>query len=139
MKNVKFAVLGLGVLGLIACFLPFISEHGMSISFWKLGDLLKEMGGSKSQIYITMSGFVIAAVMGGMAAAKPPMQRWQGIVAAIGFAFVLFKLRGGMGLGKDSGYMDILKHGAIGAKLMCLVPIAGIIASILPVAKPEQA
>lgn len=126
MNNLKFGVLACGLIGLIGCFLPMVSEAGMSMSFF---GMRKFMGGG--QIFLTMGGYIAALVMGAMAAAKPPMQRWQAIVATIGFAFVLFKLR--------DGITDFLKHGAIGAKLMIIAAIAGLVVSILCIAKPETA
>jgi hypothetical protein len=139
-NNLKFGLLGLGLLGLIGCFLPMVSEGPLSFSFWKLPDLLKEMGATdtgRSHVIITMAGFGAAALAGLIAVVKPPMQRWQGVLALIGFALVLVKLRAGIMPG--SSFLDLLKHGAIGAKLMCVAPILGIVVAILSLAKPETA
>lgn len=84
MKNLKYGILGLGVLGLLGCFLPFVSFGSESISFF---------GGRKGdagQVFLTMGGFVLAAVMGGMGLKQ--LLKWQAGVAAAGFAFVIFKL-----------------------------------------------
>ncbi len=123
MKNIKFAVLACGLLGLIACFLPMISMEGMSISFW---DAHKAPDGV--QVYLVMAGYALAAVMGAMGAAKG-LKRPQAIAALVGFAFVVFKFRG--------GFFDLLKA-AIGAKLMFVAAVAGLVVSILAVAKPED-
>jgi hypothetical protein len=122
-KNIKFAVLACGLLGLIACFLPMISMEGMSISFW---DAHKAPDGV--QVYLVMAGYALAAAMGAMGAAKG-LKRPQGIAALVGFAFVIFKFRG--------GFMDLLKA-AIGAKLMFIAAIAGVVVSALAIAKPEE-
>ncbi len=127
MNNLKFGVLVCGLLGLIGCFLPMVSFGGESISFFKM----RELPGGSSQVFMTMAGFVAALVMGAMSAAKPPMQRWQGIVSIVGFAWVMFKLR--------DGFMKFITDGAIGAKLMGISAIAGLVFAILCVAKPEQA
>jgi hypothetical protein len=124
-NNIKFGVLVGGLLGLIGCFLPYISEAGLSMSFFGI----RELGAG--QVYMTMAGFVITLVMGVMAAAKPPMLRWQAIVAALGSAFVLFKLRGAV--------IDGITHGAIGAKLMSIGAIVGLVFAVLAAAKPEAA
>jgi len=124
-NNLKIGVLAAGLIGLIGCFLPFVSESGISMSFWGMKAL---MGG---QTYLVMAGFVVGLVMGAMAMAKAPMQRWQAIVALVGFAFVVFKFRG--------GFLDLITHGAIGAKLMGLAAIAGLVLSGLCIAKPEEA
>jgi len=99
----------------------------MSISLWKT----REAPGQAAQVYMVMLGYLAPLVMGAMAAAKPPMQRWQSIVALIGFLFVLFKMR-------EALPFDIFK-GAIGAKLMGLTAYAGAILSALTLAKPETA
>ncbi|MDB4955315.1 MAG: hypothetical protein JWO36_2884 [Myxococcales bacterium] len=124
MNNLKLGVLVSGVVGLIGCFLPFISGGGESISFWGM----KELAGS-GQIFVTMAGYVLGAVMGAMAVAKPPMQRWQAIVATLGFAFVGFKMR--------DGFLKLITDGAIGAKLMAIAVLAGLVFSVLCIAKPE--
>ena len=127
MNNLKFGVLACGLIGLIAVFLPQITFGDMSISLWKT----REAPGQAAQVYMVMAGYLAPLVMGAMAAAKPPMQRWQSIVALIGFLFVLFKMR-------EALPFDIFK-GAIGAKLMGLTAYAGAILSALTLAKPETA
>ena len=127
MNNLKFGVLACGLIGLIAIFLPQITFGDMSISLWKT----REAPGQAAQVYMVMAGYLAPLVMGAMAAAKPPMQRWQSIVALIGFLFVLFKMR-------EALPFDIFK-GAIGAKLLGLTAYAGAILSALTLAKPETA
>jgi hypothetical protein len=126
-NNLKFGVLVCGLVGLIAIFLPQVTFGDMSISLWKT----REAPGQAAQVYMVMAGYLAPLIMGAMAAAKPPMQRWQSIVALIGFLFVLFKMR-------DALPFDIFK-GAIGAKLMGLTAYAGAILSALTLAKPETA
>ncbi len=126
MSKLKFAVIACGLLGLIATFLPMQTFGDKSVSFWSM----KELYGP-SHVYMIMAGFAAALVMGILAAAKPPMQRSQAIVSAVGCAFVLFKLR--------ELLSTMLKDGAIGAKLMVVAAIAGLVVSILCVAKPETA
>lgn len=123
MKNLKYGILGLGVLGLLGCFLPMVSERGMSVSFFGMRPLI-----GSSQVFLTMGGFVLAAVMGGMGLKH--LLKWQAGAAAAGFALVLFKLR--------DGITDLLKHGAIGAKLMVVAAIAGLVVSILAAVKGTE-
>jgi hypothetical protein len=125
-NNLKFGVLAFGLLGIIGCFLPMVSAGGQSISFFSMKELI-----GAGQVFMVMGGYGAALVMGAMAAAKPPMQRWQGIVAIVGFAFVVFKMR--------DGFMKLITDGAIGAKLMGISAIAGLVVAILCVAKPETA
>jgi hypothetical protein len=127
MNNLKFGVLACGVLGVIAVFLPFVSFGGASMSLWKMRQL------DSGQVYIILGSFLAAAVMGGLAAAKPPMLRWQSIVALIGFALVIVKIRDGLPF-------DFLKApGGIGMKLIGVSAIAGLITSIVTIVKAEPA
>lgn len=127
MNNLKFGVLACGLIGLIAVFLPWVSMGELSMSLWKARE------GDAAQVYLIMGSFAAALVMGAMAAAKPPMQRWQSIVALIGFALVVVKIRNGLPV-------DFLKApGGIGMKLVGLAAIAGVVFSILTLAKPEKA
>ena len=127
MNNLKFGVLVCGLVGVIAVFLPQVSFGGESITLWGT----RSFPGQASQVYMVIFGYAVPLAMGAMAAAKPPMQRWQSIVALLGFLFVLVKLRHGLPF-------DIFK-GAIGAKLMGLSAYAGAILSALTLAKPETA
>lgn len=127
MNNIKFGVLACGLIGLIAVFLPQVTFGGESITLWGT----RSFPGQAAQVYMVMAGYAAGLVMGAMAAAKAPMQRWQSIVAILGFLFVLFKMRNALPF-------DIFK-GAIGAKLMGLAAYAGLIFSIITVAKPETA
>ncbi len=123
MKNLKFGILAFGVLGLLGCFLPFISFGGESASLFAMRK------GDAGQVFMTMGGFILAAVMGGMGLKH--LLKWQAGAAAAGFAFVAFKLR------------DALTHvfGApfgIGAKLIVVSAIAGLVVSILAAVKGTE-
>ncbi|NVB85414.1 MAG: hypothetical protein HOV81_44025 [Kofleriaceae bacterium] len=98
----------------------------MSFSLWKT----HSEPGQAGQVYMVMAGYAAGLVMGALAVAKAPMQRWQSIVALIAFAFVLFKQRTVLPF-------DIFKL-EIGAKLMGIGGYAGLIFSIITLAKPES-
>lgn len=119
MKNLKFAILGAGVLGLISAFLPFISFGEASVSFWEIRVL------DSGQVYLTLFGFVLPALIAAVAIAKGPAARWHGIVAAVGFLLAFIKLREAF-------------QGAIGAKLMFICALAGMAVAIASIVKPEQ-
>lgn len=121
MNNAKLGVLIFGAVGLIGCFLPLVSEQGISMSLWSMHSL------AMGQTLMVMLGFALPLVMGIMAL-KGSMLRWQAIVSIVGFAFVLFKFRG--------GFIDLLTHGAIGAKLMGIAVIVGIVSAIACIVKP---
>lgn len=119
MKQAKFGVLGAGVLGIIGAFLPFVSFGDASISLWDVRSF------DSGQVYITMGGFLIAAIVGGVALAKGALPKQLAGTAVAGFALSAFKLR------------DAFK-GAIGAKLMLLAAIVGLVFAILAIVKPES-
>jgi len=125
MNNLKFGVLACGLIGLIACFIP---DHG--VSFWKMHEMPTSMGGG-AHIYMVLAGFIAAVVCAGLGVAKPPMQRWQGVVSLIGFAFILFKLRSLLG--------EMIKHGNIEGRLMAFSAIIGCVFAVLTLGKPETA
>ncbi len=128
MNNLKFGVLACGVIGVIAVFLPWVSFGPMTASLWKA-----RSGPEGGQVYLIMGSFAVAAIMGGLAVAKAPMQRWQGVVALLGFLLVLVKIREGLP-------MDFMKApGGIGMKLIGLSSIVGAVVSVLTLAKPETA
>jgi hypothetical protein len=123
-QNIKLGVLVCGLVGLIACFLPMVSEAGISFSVWDMhsADMV--------QTVLILAGYGVGLVMG-VLAMKAGIARWQAIVALVGFAYVVFKFRG--------GFMDMLTHGAIGGKLMWVAAVGGLVFSILAIAKPAPA
>lgn len=118
MKNLKFAILAAGLLGVISAFLPFISFGPESISLWEV----RELDGGL--VYLTMAGFLIPAIMGLLAVIKGPQARWHAIVATVFFGLALIKVRDGF-------------QGAIGAKLMVVCAAIGLLVAIASIAKPE--
>jgi hypothetical protein len=100
-----------------------VSAEGMSVSLWDAHSV-------DSGVYIVMIGYAAGIAMGAMAM-KGSMLRWQAIVALVGFGIVLLKMRGGI--------LDSITHGAIGAKLLAVAAIGGVVFSALCIAKPAQA
>ncbi|MDQ3369875.1 MAG: hypothetical protein M3680_31035 [Myxococcota bacterium] len=101
-----------------------MSAEGMSISLF---DMRKFDAGNT---FIIMGGFAAALAMGAMGAARG-MARWQSIVAIVGFALIVIKMR--------SGFLDLITKGAIGAKLIGIAAIVGLVFAILTAVKPEPA
>jgi len=120
MKNMKVLILVFGILGVVSLFIP---SGGFTMFA-----ALKLMG--MGYLVPILGGFVLAAVMGGMALAKPPMQQWQAGAALAGFGavFVRFKMWEAI---KAIGDMPI------SGKLMIIAVLGGVITSILALAKPE--
>jgi hypothetical protein len=122
MKQIKFALLGFGLLGVIAIFaLPFISMGPISFTLWKIREA------DSGAVYITLLGFLAGAVAGGLAVAGKQLLRWQAIVGIVGFLLAFIKVRDGL-TGTGSG---------IGAKIMFFSALLGAIAAIVGAAKPE--
>jgi hypothetical protein len=122
-KNIKFAVLACGLIGLIGCFIP---DHGHS--FWDAHQLPSELGGG-IHVYMVMAGYALATVMGVVALAKG-LKRPQAITALIGFAFVLWKFRSLIG--------EALKHGGVSGRMMMLSAIVGVVVSIAGAATGDE-
>lgn len=119
MSNLRFGVLACAVGGLVGAFLPYLPLTGEMVSFYKLTGAL----GERAQFYLTIAGFVLALAMALIAITKPPMTRWQGIVSSVGFAWVIMKLR--------DQFPKLITDGAVGAKVMALLAIVGLVVAIL--------
>lgn len=117
MSNLKFGVIVCGLLGLVGSFLPLTND----VSFFdtRLFDA--------ANVYIILAGFAAALAMGVLGVAKG-MERWMGIIAIVGFAMIVLRMRTEM--------IDMLKAG-MGAKLMGIGAIAGLVLAILATARPE--
>lgn len=121
MKNMKVLILVFGILGVISLFIP--TEGFTMFAFLKLAGM--------GYLVPVLGGFVLAAVMGGMGLAKPPMQQWQAGAAAAGFAMVFVRLK----------FWQMLKgigDAPLSGKLLIVAVLGGLIVSILALAKPES-
>ena len=123
MKNLKFAVLAFGVLGLIGMFIP--SEG------FKFFDIRAFSG---AIAYGTLVGFALAIVAGVMGAAKPPFGKPQAGIALVGFIVALTMMTDK----KPWKVGDVFKM-PMGPKLMAISAIVGIVVSILALVKSEEA
>jgi hypothetical protein len=135
MKNLKFAIVAAGVLGVVACFLPYVSEGPLSLSIW---DFRKMPAGNSgllngpSQAYIALALFAIPALLAATALASK-LQRALAVIAAssFGLSFTLELVRKGLtGEGPVST--------ALGGKLLFIAAAVGLVTSIAAAAKPEQ-
>ena len=117
MHNLKLGIVVCGLLGLVGCFLPLTDE----LSFFGMRAF------DAANVYIILAGFAVATAMGALGVAKG-MQQWMGIIAIVGFAMIVLRMRGDM--------IDLLKAG-IGAKLMAIGAIAGLLFAIGASVKPE--
>jgi hypothetical protein len=138
MKQLKLGILGAGLVGLIAIFLPYISAGGQSMKFWDFRQMPSGfasglLNGPK-QVYIALIGFLAAGAVAGLAVATKRLARWQAIVGLVGFLLALATEGVRKGLSGAEGIGT-----AIGGKLLFLAAIAGIVVSIVGIAKPEKA
>jgi len=134
MKQTKFILIAAGVIGLIACFLPYIKEGPISMSFWDFHKMPAGMTGllnGPKQVYVAMGGFAITAVMGVLGMKQ--LLRWQAIVGAVGCLLTLACEGVRKGLSGDHGV-----HTAIGGKLLFIAALIGIVGGILGAAKPDN-
>jgi hypothetical protein len=121
MKNMKVLILVFGILGVISLFIP--TEGFTMFAFLKLAGM--------GYLVPVLGGFVLAAVMGGMGLAKPPMQQWQAGAAAAGFGMVFVRLK----------FWQMIKgigDAPLSGKLLIVAVLGGLIVSILALAKPES-
>lgn len=121
MKNAKFAVLAAGLIGLVACFLPFVSFGSKSISIFGMREL------AAGQAYLIIAAFAVPTIIGAMAASKR-LSRGMAGGALAAFALAMVKLR---------PWGDTIK-GAIGAKLLVVSAIVGLVAALVALASPER-
>ena len=125
MKNLKFGVLAFAVLGLAGCFLAFAPGPEGNVSWF---DLRAEQGFG-SRVLVLMGGFAAAVVMGGLSLALG-MKRWIGILASLGFIATWVAIE--FNVADLFGLM-------IGAKLMAIGAIGGLVSAIACAIAPEQA
>lgn len=134
MKPVKFIVLAAAAIAFLGVFvLPYIKVGGdLSFTLWKLRNLNPRESLVHPYIILVMS--VVPLALGGLAVAGQKMPRWQTIVTLICFAIgaliamtVFSKTQTKFG-----------EHGAIGAKLMVFALVAGAVASLVNIVKPDR-
>src|SRR5687768_11653637 len=135
MKQTKFAIIAAGILGIIAVFLPYISEGPISVSMWDFRNMPAGNSGllnGPKQVYVALALFAIPALLAATALAGKLQRALAGIAAgAFALTFALELVRKGM-----TGAEGLST--ALGGKLVFLAAIVGLVASITAVAKPEE-
>ena len=134
MKQTKFAIIAAGILGIIAVFLPYISEGPISVSMWDFRNMPAGNSGllnGPKQVYVALALFAIPALLAATALAGKLQRALAGIAAgAFALTFALELVRKGM-----TGAEGLST--ALGGKLVFLAALVGLVASITAVAKPE--
>lgn len=137
MKATKSIIAAAGLVGLVAVFLPYFSEGGLSISFWQLRQLPAGNSGvlnGPNQVYVALACFAVPMLLGLLALATKELARWQAGTAA-GFSAFAFALEGvRRGLLGGEGIST-----AVGGKLLFLAAGVGLAAAIAGLAKPDRA
>jgi hypothetical protein len=135
MKQTKFILIAAGVIGVVACFLPYVSAMGHSMSYWDFHKMpesaMRGLLNGPKQVYVAMVGFAITAVMGVLGMSK--LLRWQAIVGVVGCLVALACEGVRKGLTGEHGVST-----AIGGKLLFIAALLGIVGGILGAAKPEN-
>jgi hypothetical protein len=115
-KNLKYGVLGFGVLGLV----------GLLV----MGGLMNSLKHDAANTIMVLVGFIAPIAMGAMGL-KAPFKRWQGIVALLGFVLVAVKFRAWEMI-KFIGLMPM------GMKLAIISCLVGAVVAAITVAVPEE-
>ncbi|HTL38683.1 MAG TPA: hypothetical protein VL326_36380 [Kofleriaceae bacterium] len=135
MKATKLILIAAGILGVVACFLPYIKHGPISMSLWENHTMPTRvtsglLNGPK-QVYVVLAGFGLTALMGVLGIKQ--LLRWQAIVAILGCLLTLACETVRKGFSTYEGM-----HTAIGGKLLFIAAILGVIGGVLGVAKPEN-
>ena len=135
MKQTKFVIAAAGLLGIIAIFLPYISEGPISLSMWDFRKMPEGNTGilnGPKQVYVALALFAVPALLAATAFASKLQRALAGVaVGAFGLTFALELVRKGM---TGEGGMST----ALGGKLVFVAALVGLVASIAAVAKPEE-
>jgi len=115
-KNIKFAVLAFGVLGLL----------GLLVT----GGIMEGIKHDTANTVLVLAGFAIPAVLGGLAI-KAGLKRPQAGIALAGFALTFVKLR----VWQMIKFLSLMP---MGLKLAIIASAAGLVVAIVAVAKPEE-
>lgn len=128
MKPIKFVLLGLGLLCLIAVFLPFVDVGPIKASFWKLREA------KAAPTFIALLGSLGLVALGGLGVAKQRFTRGMaGGAAALALiiaVITIIQFEAEMPFGKVAG---------LGAKILLFGGLLGFVASIVGLVKPERA
>jgi hypothetical protein len=132
MKPIKFVTAGLGLLFLVAVFLPFVSAGGISLSLWSVREL--KAGPTyvilvASVVVLGLSALAIGGRLGRVVAGGITL-------ASLVVAFIaLFQFNGHHGMGSNISLL--MDQGAYGAKILVFGGTLALIAGIAGLVKPE--
>ena len=128
MKPVKFVLLALGALSLIAIFLPFVQIGPIKASFWELREA------KAAPTFIALIGSLALAAIAGLGVAKQRFTRGMAagtaVLGLIIAAITILQFTPEAPFGKVAG---------LGAKVLLGAGLLGFAASLVALIKPERA
>jgi hypothetical protein len=127
MKPLKLLVLVLGIVGIVAVFLPHTTVLGHTMKFWDAREA------EPVNVYLTVGGFALAIVVAVAGVAKAPFGRLHALLALVGFGAQGYAYRDHLG-----GLLDLFKQGEIGAKLLLGAGAVGVVAALVGLLAPER-
>jgi hypothetical protein len=129
MHQAKLGVLAAAIVGLVGCFLPLIALGDASASWFAL----RAGPGAAVHVYLVIAAFAVALGMAALGGARG-LERWQALIAAIAFLFVVLKFRAGvMGAGSP---LDLVR-GLVGGKLIAAGALGGLALALVAAWRPQ--
>ena len=127
MKPIKFVILALGILCVIAVFLPFVDVGPIKATFW---ELRKAKAGPT---FIALLASLAMAAVGGMAASKQKLGRGMAaLTAVLGLVIAVITIA------QFEAEMPFGKVAGTGAKILLFGGLAAVVTSIVGVIKPDR-
>jgi hypothetical protein len=122
MRGLKVAIAVVGILGVLACFLPF--DPARSLSFVKYSTFFQV----PIKAYVVIGGFGLAAIMGLLAWTRGGLSRTHAVLALVGSAVTLLPVE------VRSGF----DAGSIGGKLLFIAAVIGSLLALVGILRPEN-
>lgn len=133
MKPIKFVILASAAIAFLGVFLlPYISVGPLSFTLWKLRNINPRESLVHPYAILLMS--MPGLVFGGLALRSQKLPRWSSIITLITFAIGTFMAFAVF----SKTQMKFGEHGGFGAKLMVLALVAGAVASLINIVKPDD-
>jgi len=127
MKPVKFVLLGLGALCLIAVFLPFVKAGPISASFWELRHA------KAAPTFIALLGALGMVALGTLGVVRKSFTRGMaGGAAALGLIIALITVA------QFDSSAPFSKVAGSGAQILLFGGLAGFVAAVVGLIKPER-
>ncbi len=127
MKQIKFVVLAIGILGVIAVFLPFFDAGGVKASLWELRKL------KSGPTYIALLASLAMAATAGFAVSKQRFGRGLAALTAVAGAVMAM-----ITIAQFEPEAPFGKLAGLGAKILLFGGVAGVLASLVALIKPDR-